>query len=73
MDASRVRDRSLLKNSYSCSRIGNVTTKIETFVASCDRVFTVLDEPQDLADKPDAVTLPIRTDWKLFSSAIEFL
>jgi ABC-type multidrug transport system fused ATPase/permease subunit len=29
------------------------TTKIQTFVASCDRVFAVIDEPPAIADQPD--------------------
>ncbi|BAZ24896.1 ATP-binding protein of ABC transporter [Kalymmatonema gypsitolerans NIES-4073] len=36
------------------------TTKIQTFVASCDRVFAVIDEPPAIADKPDAQPLPVR-------------
>lgn len=36
------------------------TTKIQTFVASCERVFAVLDEPPAIADKPDALPLPVR-------------
>ncbi len=43
------------------------TTKIQTFVASCDRVFTVLDEPQAIADKPDAVALPVHPRTITFS------
>ncbi|MBD2067798.1 ABC transporter ATP-binding protein [Leptolyngbya sp. FACHB-671] len=35
------------------------TTKIQTFVASCDRVFTVMDEPPAIADEPDARSLPV--------------
>ncbi|MBD1805282.1 hypothetical protein H6F98_07445 [Microcoleus sp. FACHB-SPT15] len=35
------------------------TTKIHTFVASCDRVFTVIDEPPAIADEPDARSLPV--------------
>jgi subfamily B ATP-binding cassette protein MsbA len=30
------------------------TTKIQTFVASCDRVFTIIDEPPAIKDEPDA-------------------
>lgn len=36
------------------------TTKIQTFVASCERVFAVIDEPSAIADKPDARPLPVR-------------
>ncbi|MBD2778718.1 ABC transporter ATP-binding protein [Iningainema tapete] len=36
------------------------TTKIQTFVASCDRVFAVIDEPPAIADEPDAQPLPLR-------------
>ncbi|NEQ24425.1 MAG: ABC transporter ATP-binding protein [Microcoleus sp. SIO2G3] len=36
------------------------TTKIQTFLASCDRVFAVIDEPLAIADKPDAQPLPVR-------------
>jgi subfamily B ATP-binding cassette protein MsbA len=35
------------------------TTKIQTFVASCDRVFTVIDEPPTIADEPDARSLAV--------------
>ena len=35
------------------------TTKIQTFVASCDRVFTVIDEPPAIKDEPDARSLPL--------------
>ncbi|MBD1922572.1 ABC transporter ATP-binding protein [Trichocoleus sp. FACHB-6] len=35
------------------------TTKIQTFVASCDRVFTVIDEPPTIADEPDARSFPV--------------
>jgi subfamily B ATP-binding cassette protein MsbA len=35
------------------------TTKIQTFVASCDRVFTVMDEPPAIADEPEARSLPV--------------
>jgi ATP-binding cassette, subfamily B, bacterial len=35
------------------------TTKIQTFVAACDRVFTVIDEPPAIADEPDARSLPV--------------
>jgi ATP-binding cassette, subfamily B, bacterial len=35
------------------------TTKIQTFVAACDRVFTVIDEPPAIADAPDARSLPV--------------
>ncbi|MBD1880688.1 ABC transporter ATP-binding protein [Coleofasciculus sp. FACHB-T130] len=35
------------------------TTKIQTFVASCDRVFTVIDEPPTIKDEPDARSLPV--------------
>lgn len=35
------------------------TTKIQTFVASCDRVFTVIDEPPAIKDEPDARSLPV--------------
>jgi subfamily B ATP-binding cassette protein MsbA len=33
------------------------TTKIQTFVASCDRVFVVIDEPPAISDEPDARSL----------------
>lgn len=36
------------------------TTKIQTFLASCDRVFAVIDEPPAIADEPDARPLPVR-------------
>lgn len=36
------------------------TTKIQTFVASCERVFAVIDEPPAIADEPDARSLPLR-------------
>lgn len=36
------------------------TTKIQTFVASCDRVFAVIDEPSAIADEPDAQPLSVR-------------
>jgi subfamily B ATP-binding cassette protein MsbA len=36
------------------------TTKIQTFVASCERVFTVMDEPPAIADAPDARSLPVQ-------------
>ncbi|MEP0799009.1 ABC transporter ATP-binding protein [Funiculus sociatus] len=35
------------------------TTKIQTFVASCDRVFTVIDEPPAITDEPDARSFPV--------------
>lgn len=35
------------------------TTKIQTFVASCDRVFTVIDEPPAITDEPDARSLRV--------------
>ncbi len=35
------------------------TTKIQTFVASCDRVFTIIDEPPAIANAPDARALPV--------------
>ena len=35
------------------------TTKIQTFVAACDRVFTVIDEPPAIKDEPDARALPV--------------
>jgi subfamily B ATP-binding cassette protein MsbA len=35
------------------------TTKIQTFVASCDRVFTVIDEPPAIADEPNARSLRV--------------
>ncbi len=35
------------------------TTKIQTFVASCDRVFTVIDEPPTIKDEPDARSFPV--------------
>ncbi len=36
------------------------TTKIQTFVASCERVFAVIDEPPAIADEPDARSLPVQ-------------
>ena len=36
------------------------TTKIQTFVASCERVFAVLDELPVIADAPDALPLTVR-------------
>ncbi|NMG22184.1 ABC transporter ATP-binding protein [Brasilonema bromeliae] len=36
------------------------TTKIQTFVASCDRVFAVIDLAPAIADEPDAQPLPVR-------------
>ncbi|MEP0878349.1 ABC transporter ATP-binding protein/permease [Funiculus sociatus GB2-M2] len=35
------------------------TTKIQTFVASCDRVFTIIDEPPTIKDEPDAPSFPV--------------
>ncbi len=43
------------------------TTKIQTFVASCDRIFAVIDESPAIADKPDAVTLTVRPRTIAFS------
>ncbi|MBW4546270.1 MAG: hypothetical protein KME25_17765 [Symplocastrum torsivum CPER-KK1] len=42
-----------------CTLVLGFTTKIQTFVASCDRVFTVIDEPPAIADEPDARSLPV--------------
>ena len=36
------------------------TTKIQTFVASCERVFAVIDELPAIADEPNARPLPVR-------------
>jgi subfamily B ATP-binding cassette protein MsbA len=35
------------------------TTKIQTFVASCERIFTVMDEPPAIVDAPDARSLSV--------------
>lgn len=35
------------------------TTKIQTFVASCIRVFAIIDEPPAIADQPHPLPLPV--------------
>lgn len=45
------------------------TTKIQTFVASCDRVFTIIDEPPAIQDAPDARSLRVCPRTLTFANA----